>query len=91
VSRDDADPDAFDVPPGADPVRCSHCGRPFTREAYLALHRGLAHDSALSPAEREAFEEARAAEAAALGKFRLQALGVLVLLYFGLVMTYAVV
>ena len=88
----DADASAeFAVPPGAEPATCEHCGQPFAEESYLALHRGLAHEDALTPAEREAFEAARDTENDALGKFRLKALGLLVALYFGLLMTYAVV
>ena len=86
-----ADQPEFAVPPDATPATCAYCGDPFRTETQLALHRGLAHASALSAEEREAFEAARAAEADELGKFRVKALGVLVLLYFGLLMTYAVV
>ena len=86
----DGQPD-FAVPADADPATCSYCGEPYRTETQLALHRGLAHAPDLTGAEREAFEAARAEEADELGKFRVKALGVLVLLYFGLLMTYAVV
>jgi hypothetical protein len=77
-----------DVPPGAPAVACERCGRPFARESYLALHRGLAHDG-LDEAERTAYEEAVGDETAALRRFRIVALGALVLLYFGFLFAYA--
>jgi len=79
------------VPPDATPHVCDRCGRPFVHESQLALHRGLDHGTDLSPGEREAFEEARDAEVADLRRFRLLALAGLVALYFGFLMTYAVV
>jgi hypothetical protein len=89
--RDGTDPDGFDVPPGADAVRCSRCGQPFARDRHLALHRGLDHWSGLTDDEREAFEAARADEEADLRRFRIVALGVLVLVYFGFLFVYALV
>lgn len=77
------------VPEGAHAVRCSYCGRPFAAERLLALHRGLAHETALSDTEREAFVEATEAERADIRRFRIVALGVLVVLYFGLLFGYA--
>jgi len=86
----DTEPDT-DVPPDATAHVCERCGRPFTDETYLALHRGLDHPSTLSTAEREAFDAARSEEEESLQRFRLLALGGLVVLYFGFLMTYAVV
>ncbi|WP_435069354.1 C2H2-type zinc finger protein [Haloplanus sp. C73] len=80
-----------DVPPDATAHVCERCGRPFTREQHLALHRGLNHPETLSDAEREAFETARDEETEELRRFRLLALAALVGLYFGFLMTYAVV
>jgi hypothetical protein len=80
-----------DVPPDAPVYRCAYCGRPFAEESYLVLHRGLAHADALSETEREAFADAYAEEEADLGRFRIVALGLLVLLYFGFLFTFAVV
>jgi hypothetical protein len=77
------------VPEGAHAVRCSYCGRPFAAEQLLALHRGLAHGESLNDAEREAFVEATAAERADIRRFRIVALGALVVLYFGLLFGYA--
>jgi hypothetical protein len=79
-----------DVPPDAPVYACDRCGRPFAAESRLALHRGLAHRTDLSPAEREAFEAARDEEVADLRRFRLLALAALVLLYFGFLFAYAV-
>ncbi|WP_251341208.1 DNA-binding protein [Haloplanus halophilus] len=89
-SNSDTDPDTR-APPDAASHVCERCGRPFARGEYLALHRGLRHPSDLSAAEREAFEAAREEEEADLRRFRLLALAALVALYFGFLMTYAVV
>ncbi|SFS08845.1 hypothetical protein SAMN05216559_3528 [Halomicrobium zhouii] len=70
---------------------CEHCGRPFARESWLALHRGQSHPGDLDDDEIAAFREAHADEEADLRRFRLKALGTLVLLYFALLMVYAVV
>ncbi|WP_436910114.1 C2H2-type zinc finger protein [Halosimplex marinum] len=86
-----ADDIAYDVPPGASPVECAYCGRPFESEGLLALHRERAHSSVITDDERTAYEEAHDAESGQLQRFRLKALAVLVLLYFGLLMVYAVV
>lgn len=71
------------------PHVCAYCGRAFARPDWLALHRGLAHEARLNDGERAAFADAREREAAALRKFRLKALAVLVVLYFGFVMAYS--
>lgn len=81
----------FAVPDDGEAVRCRHCGAPFADDELLALHRGLDHPGDLSADERAAFETAYDAEQEEIRRFRLLALGVLVLLYFGLLMTYAVV
>lgn len=80
-----------ELPAAADAHRCPHCWRPFAREQWRALHVGLAHDDRLDEAEREAFRDAYETEQADLRLFRLQALAVLVLLYFGFLIVYAVV
>ncbi|MFB6102081.1 MAG: C2H2-type zinc finger protein [Haloplanus sp.] len=79
------------APPDATTHVCDRCGRPFARENQLALHRGLDHAADLSAAEREAFEAAHEDEVADLRRFRLLALAVLVAIYFGFLMTYAIV
>ena len=83
-------PEEYDLPPDADPAVCGHCGAPFADAELLALHRGIDHAAALDAAERDAFDEAYESEQEQLRLFRLKALGALVLLYFGLLMTYSV-
>lgn len=74
---------------GDPPHRCDRCGRPFDRETWLTLHLGHAHPADLSDDEIERFREAHADEEDALARFRLLALGALVLIYFGLLLVYA--
>jgi len=78
-----------DIP--EDAPRCSHCGEPFPTERLRALHRGLEHPDSLDDAERAAFEDAYRGEGDDIRSFRLRALAALVALYFGFLMTYAVV
>ncbi len=88
----DPDPDVdIHVPADATAHVCERCGRPFAGAGRLALHRGLEHGEELSAGEREAFDDAREDEEAALRRFRLLALAALVALYFGFLLTYAVV
>jgi len=90
---DASDPFADDVERRPDlPVyECEYCGRPFARESWLALHRGQSHPGNLDDEQIASFREAHADEEADLRRFRLKALGTLVLLYFALLMVYAVV
>lgn len=81
----------YDVPDDATTHECRYCARPFAREEWLALHRGLDHPGELDDAEIDAFREAHAEEEEELGSFRLRALGALVLIYFCLLMIYALV
>ncbi|WP_228546448.1 C2H2-type zinc finger protein [Halegenticoccus tardaugens] len=78
------------VPDGEQAYECPDCGRPFAREKHLALHRGLDHAGSLDEAEREAFYEAYDEEEAEIRRFRIVALGALVLVYFGFLFAYAV-
>lgn len=82
---------AYDVPADVDAAVCGECGRPFPDADLLALHRGLDHAGSIEGADRETVERARAAESRRLRLFRLRALVGLVVLYFGLLMVYAVV
>ena len=70
---------------------CDHCGRRFSRQSHLALHRGLDHPESMDEREREAFETAHAEETEELRLFRLKAILVLVFVYFGFLMLYALV
>jgi len=83
--------DQYDVPDDAEVYECRYCGRPFAREEWLALHRGLDHPAALDDEEVAAFRAAHDDEESELGNFRLRALGALVLVYFFLLMVYALV
>ena len=85
------DAEEYQVPDDAPRHDCRYCGRPFAREEWLALHRGLEHPAALDDDEVAAFREAHADEAESLGTFRLQALAALVFVYFCLLMIYALV
>ncbi|WP_207217118.1 DUF7410 domain-containing protein [Natrinema altunense] len=82
------DIDVRDETPSA---RCPYCKRPFRRPAFESLHRGREHHDRLSDRERAAAERAARDERAALRRFRLYALGVLVVLYFGLLIVAAFV
>ena len=83
--------DDYAVPTDAPRHDCGYCGAAFASERHLALHRGLEHPGALTDAEVAAFRAAHADEEESLGTFRLKALGSLILLYFGLLMVYALV
>ncbi|WP_324662833.1 DUF7410 domain-containing protein [Haloarcula sediminis] len=83
--------DDYAVPESAVTYECRYCGRPFAREEWLALHRGLDHPAQLDDGEIAAFRAAHEREESELGHFRLRALGALVLIYFCLLMIYALV
>ncbi|WEL17446.1 MULTISPECIES: C2H2-type zinc finger protein [unclassified Halorhabdus] len=85
------DPTTYEVPDDATPARCPECGRPFVREELLRFHRGQAHAEALDSNDIDAFEDAYDEESERLRLFRLKALIALVILYFGLLMAYALV
>ncbi|ELY78394.1 hypothetical protein C487_09009 [Natrinema pallidum DSM 3751] len=82
---------AIDVRDETLSARCPYCKRPFRRSTLESLHRGLAHYDRLSDRERAAAERAARDECAELRRFRLYALGVLVVLYFGLLIIAAFV
>lgn len=81
----------IDYEDSSDGIVCEYCGAPFADDDLLALHRGHEHAEAIDEDEREAFEDAYGAEQDEIRRFRLKALGALVLLYFGFLMVYAVV
>ena len=72
-------------------ARCPYCGRPFREERLETLHRGLEHPDRLSDRERAAFERAYREEEAELRRFRLLALGAVIICYFSFLFVYAVV
>lgn len=81
--------DTYDVPPGEPVYECPYCSRPFPEERLLALHRGIDHPDRIDAEERATFESAYEAEADPLQRYRIAAVGVLVILYFGLLMAFA--
>ena len=82
----------YTVPPDAPRHDCERCEGTFATERHLALHPGLAHgDAELSESERAAFAKARASEEDELGRYRILALGALVVLYFAFLFAYAMV
>ena len=86
----DAD-DATDAGEAADAEYvCGDCGRAFHTEDLRVLHRGVRHPDAIDPAAQEAYREAYLEEERAIRSFRIRALGVLVVLYFGLLFLYVV-
>ena len=72
-------------------ARCPYCDRPFRERRLETLHRGREHPDRLSADEREAFERAYQSERRELRRFRLLALGAVILCYFGFLLLYAVV
>ncbi|WP_266077718.1 C2H2-type zinc finger protein [Haladaptatus caseinilyticus] len=79
------------VPSGEPSYECAYCGQPFSHREYLVLHRGLKHGDELSDEEVNAFHEAYEEESEELRLFRLKALALLVLLYFGFLFMYSIV
>ena len=87
AGADAGDPDEGDETRGT--FDCPYCDRRFARESYRDLHLGQEHEGRLGASEREAYEAAHDAEAEAIRLFRLKALAVLVLVYFGFLVVYA--
>ncbi|MFA1612009.1 DNA-binding protein [Halobellus rubicundus] len=91
TAGDDGRSDGADAEASADPAfDCGDCGRAFHTEDLLVLHRGVRHPNALDAADQEAYREAYAAEEREIRSFRLRALAVLVLLYFGFLFLYVI-
>ena len=84
----DTDADANATPGTPESHACRVCGRAFPESRLLVLHRGVRHAAALTDAEKEAYVEAYREEEAALHSFRIRALAVLVVLYFGVLFLY---
>lgn len=70
--------------------RCGICGRRFYTLDHHILHCGVRHPEAMTKDERDAYREAYVAESAAIRSFRIRALGVLVVLYFGFLFLYVI-
>ena len=88
-STPDGDRPPTTVPTAASPEVCPYCGLELPEERQFRLHLGLEHYGRLTETEREEFRAAYRAEADALDRFRIIALGGLVLLYFGFLLVYA--
>ncbi|WP_440991193.1 DUF7410 domain-containing protein [Haloarchaeobius baliensis] len=86
-----ADPSDTYVPPGVTAHRCPYCDRPFRRAEQRTLHVGLEHYDRMTDAEEDAFREVYESEEEELGLYRLKLVGGLVLVYFGMLLLYAVV
>ncbi|MEF8776792.1 MAG: C2H2-type zinc finger protein [Haloarculaceae archaeon] len=94
--REDGTPDpdtAYDVPPELPVYECRACGVPFATPHDRTLHEWDVHDGPPDGVDRDhdALEAAREREETALRRFRLKALGAVVVLYFILLMIYALV
>ncbi|MFB6069964.1 MAG: C2H2-type zinc finger protein [Halanaeroarchaeum sp.] len=70
---------------------CPYCDRREPTEHLLALHVGGEHWERCSATERERYQAAYDRESEELWRFRLQAVAVLVILYFGFLFLYSVV
>ncbi|WP_277555345.1 DUF7410 domain-containing protein [Halobaculum limi] len=80
---------SFHVPADTDVYECPRCGRPFARERHRDLHLGQTHRG-LSESERTAYDAASEDEQSDLRRFRIVALGLLVLFYFGFLFLFAI-
>ena len=80
-----------DETPDATDHACPYCERRESTVDLLTLHVGEEHWEVASADERERYETAYEAESEALWRFRLIAVGALVVLYFGFLFAYAIV
>lgn len=77
------------VPTDETPVVCPYCGFELVDDEQYQLHLGLEHYAALTEDQQDAFRETYTDEETALNRFRIIALGWLVVLYFGFLVIYA--
>jgi hypothetical protein len=77
------------VPDDETPQVCPYCGFKLPTDDQYRLHLGLNHYAQLDQADQQAFRESYRQEADALTRFRIIALGGLVMLYFGFLLIYA--
>lgn len=75
--------------PDGDVEPCSYCGSEFRESAQLTLHKGLEHSGRLSVREQAEYERVERDEQQALRLYRLQATGALIILYFFLLIAFA--
>jgi len=81
---------ATHVPDGETPQVCPYCGFELPADDQYRLHLGLNHYDQLDDSDQQAFREAYHHEEESLTRFRIIALGGLVVLYFGFLLIYAV-
>ncbi|MFB6093386.1 MAG: C2H2-type zinc finger protein [Halanaeroarchaeum sp.] len=72
-------------------VACPYCDRREPSEHLQSLHVGEEHWERATEGERQRYREAYEEESAALWRFRLLAVGVLVVVYFAFLFAYAIV
>ena len=77
------------IPAGDATEECPYCALDLPDGTQYRLHLGVEHYDRLSDAERERFHEAYRAEADALDRYRIIALGGLGPLYCGFLLGYA--
>lgn len=70
---------------------CPYCDREFPNQDILTHHKGRTHADDLSERERDAVRAALKQETTQLRMYQLEALILLILLYFGFLLVYAVV
>lgn len=70
---------------------CPYCRRPEPTGQLLVLHVGEEHWEQATERERDRYRTAYEAESEALWRFRLIAVGALVVIYFGFLFTYSIV
>jgi hypothetical protein len=83
--------DRYDIPDGETSADCPYCGRPFVEEQLRDLHLGVDHPERLDDEQRDAYEAAAESEDDALRRHTIAAIGLLVVLYFGLLIVFALV
>lgn len=83
--------DASEGTTSAGEFACRTCSRTFPTDRLHVLHRGVRHPDDLTEEERESYREAYLAEEEEIRSFRIRALGMLVVLYFGFLIAYALI
>lgn len=81
----------YSIPEGSAAYECQYCDVVAPNKQIRSLHYGLSHRGDLSDRERARFERSYRNEQQAIRRFRLGALGAIIILYFGLLMVYALV
>ncbi|MFB6282433.1 MAG: hypothetical protein ABEK59_00670 [Halobacteria archaeon] len=77
-----------EVPSEMDVRECRICGRKFSGKNLLYLHLGEEHRNEIEENEEETFREYRQLESETLTKFKIKALGFMVVVYFLLLFAF---